>query len=1031
MKKGEGKAVILFLLLLLILTIVYGTHKIVSDGIVYYAQTESLLRDHDFDLTNQRYLSYQWEKIGIRPFADPDKHGAFYPGGTALFNAPFFWIAEVLDGKFRATEEFNNNYFLILREKIPLTHSLALLFGGLAYLFFIFFLTYKALHQKAVSNKYAIISIIFIGLSTPLLAHATIYPSWSHIVDTFLITFAFFIFIKREKVKLFNINVAYVFIGFAVGMAAFVRSFDIIFFIPYLLYVIWLEGIRQHHFKRMFIQLIILAVGAVMPATLILIYNYTQYGSPFGAGHFSNPTFFAFYFSGLKAIKLYLRNLFYYLFNPVRGLIIYSPIAILSFWGIFSKQAKKYADGRFIAGFSMIFALLGIANYNIFWAGGCFGQRFLTTLFPFLAWGLFMLFQSAKKKKFVLLLAALFFLYSFIIFNCYIIYWNSGESRQSIKMAKFGAPISAYTPYDFVKVSGIAYKSEKQSVPTFFYHKVFLGNYREQLFNFLFSKPKINSNYFINTLDFAVKVPANNEKNFACVPVIKDKKRALRVSGRGSISYYLKIPKGAHVDLFIKTEEKAEEKTDKKIKITIQDHDSPEEKVLFADVISLKKYKDWHHQEMSLSPFSEKIAKFSLHYSTDEQNYTDGYLYISPQLAIPLTPAFSTKREDYSRKLNFLKNKLKETSVIVIAFDALSPDDLGCYSNKNSSTPHIDKFAQEAVLFDNAYTVATNTSASMASLFTSTYPLTHQLLNAQDTLNPSLNTIAEILQNNNYHTYGTGFVLNSLNRGFQTKFSLKQMSQEEFAHSLHIFFKENFSFIKKKSAFMYMLLRIPKHQLNKRAKSDNNSTLAIYDSLFNIILQKLKEFGIYEKSIIVLTANRGQLAKTENEAEGNKLTYNARCRIPLIIKIPEYFSIEIERINEVAENIDVMPTLLELLNIDDKKIYTQGKSMLPLIFGVESRIKEYSFTMCDRKLIFIGAKYEFVDAETEQRLYNIKIDSMEERNLAHDVPLYFHYYRMLSSYYKRQLIGAPSKNNYDIRFDRKVEKELGSLGYIQ
>jgi hypothetical protein len=1031
MKTGEGKAVILFLSLLLILTIVYGTHKIVSDGVVYYAQTESLIKDHDFDLTNQRYLSHQWKKIGIRPFADPDKHGAFYPGGTALFNAPFFWLAEVLDSKSRAIEEFNNNYFLIRREKIPLTHSLALLFGGLVYLFFIFFLTYKALHQQAASNKYAIISIIFIGLSMPLLAHATIYPSWSHVIDTFLITFAFFIFINREKLKLLNINIAYVFIGFAVGMAAFVRSFDIIFFIPYPLYVIWQEGIRQHHFKKMFKQLLMLAVGTVIPATLILIYNYTQYGSPFGAGHFSNPTFFAFYFSGLKAIKLYLRNLFYYLFNPVRGLIIYSPIATLSFWGIFSKQAKKYADGRFIAGFSIISALLGIANYNIFWAGGCFGQRFLTALFPFLALGLFMLFQSVKKKKFALLLAALFFLYSFIIFNCYIIYWNSGESRQSIRMAKFDAPISAYTPFDFVKVSRIAYKSEKLSAPLFYYHKVFLGNYRQQLFNFLFSKPQINSHYFINTLDFAVKVPANNETKFTYIPVIEGKKRALQVSGSGSISYYLKIPKAAHLDLFIKKEGRAEEKSDNKIKITIQDFDSPEEKVLFADVISLKKYKDWHHQEMSLSPFSEKIAKFSLNFSIDEQNYSDGYMYISPQLVVPLTGALSAKREDYSQKLNLIRSKLKETDVIVIAFDALNTGDIGCYSDKNSSTPHIDKFAQEAVLFDNAYTAATNITASMASLFTSAYPLTHQLFNAQDTLNPSLNTIAEILQKNNYHTYGTGFVLDSLNRGFQVKFSLKKTSQDEFAHSLHIFFRENFSSIRKKPAFMYMLLRIPKHQLNKAVKSDNNSILALYDNLFDITLQKLKEFGIYDKSIIVLIAHRGQTSEMTDETGDKRIIYNQRNRIPLIIRVPEYFGVEPKRIAGIVENIDVMPTVLQLLNINVKKIYLQGKSMLPLILGAQSKIKARSYTLSDGIFILNDIKYEFVDAETEQRLYNIKIDSMEERNLADDVPLYFHYYRTLSSYYKRQLIDAPSKNNYDIRFDRKVEKELSSLGYLK
>jgi hypothetical protein len=1031
MKTRQGKAAILFVSIIAILAVLYGSHKIVSDGVVYYAQTKSLVKDHDFDLTNQRYLSHQWKKIGIRPFANPDKYGAFYPGGTALFNAPFFCIADILDSKSSVIEEINNNYFLILREKMPLTHSLAVLFGGLVYLFFIFFLTYKALNQQAVSNKYAVISIIFIGLSTPLVAHATIYPSWSHVIDTFLVTLAFFIFIKRDRIQLFKKNISFALIGFTVGMAAFVRSFDIIFIIPYLLYVIWQEGIRQHHLKKMFMQLLLLAVGTVIPATLILTYNYTQYGSPFGAGHFSNPTFFAFYFSGLKAIKLYLRNLFYYLFNPVRGLIIYSPIALLSFWGLFSWQAKKYNGARFIAGYSIILALLGIANYNIFWAGGCFGQRFLTALFPFLAWGLFMLFQSVKKKKFVLLVAALFFLYSFIIFNFYIIYWNSGENRQHIRMAKFDAPISAYTPYDFVKVSWIAYKSEKLSMPAFFYHKVFLGNYRGQLFNFLFSMPEINSNYFINTLDFAVKLPANNEKKFTCIPIIEGKKRALRVSGRGSISYYLKIPARAHLSLFIKTEDEAKKKENSRLKITIQASETPEEKALFADVISAKKYKKWQHHELSLSPFAEKIVRLSFHINGVTENYPESCLYISPQLTVPLTHAFAVQKEDYFQKLRFGKNKIKETNIIIIAFDTLSSDDLGCYTHKKSSTPHIDEFAQDAFLFENAYTTASNTAASMASLFTAAYPLTHKLLTAQHSLNPSLNTIAEVLHNNKYRTYGAGFTLGSLNKGFQTKFTLQKKSQDEFAHSLHRFLSQNFSPTMRKPAFVYVLLRVPKPQPDKRRKADKDSELVALDNYSGVIVQKLKEFGIYDNSIIVLIAPRGQTSKMGVETGDKRIIYNQRNRIPLIIRVPGYFDVECKRIGEIVENIDIMPTVLQLLNINDKKIYLQGKSMLPLILGTQSKIKACCITLSNDALILTDLKYEFVDAEKERRLYNIKIDSMEERNLADDVPLYFHYYQTLSSYYKRQLIDTPSKNSYDIRFDRKVEKELGSLGYIQ
>lgn len=1034
MKTSSVRASIIFLIVIIILVIFYGSHKIVSDGVVYYAQTESLVRDLDFDLTNQRYLSHQWKKIGIRPFANPNRYGSFYPGGIALFYAPFLWFAEILEIKFKAIEEFNNNYFLLLREKIPLSHSLAIFASGLIYLFFCFLLPFKAFNRQDEKSIYIIISILLIGLSTSLVAHATIYPAWSHVIDTFLITFAFFIFIVREKLKLFNINIAYALIGLIAGMAAYVRSFDVIFLLPYPLFIIWKEGVKKRNFKKMLHSLLMLTAGAIIPAILILLYNKTQYGSSFKASHFYTPYAFVRYFGGINAVKLYLRNLLYYLFNPVRGLIIYSPIALLSFWGIFSQQAKQWKEARFITGFSILLAILGISSYNVFWAGGCFGQRLLNVLFPFLVWGLLMFFQSAKKKKMVMLLAVMLSLYSFAIFNLYIIFWNSGDSRDVIKMAKFGAPISAYTPYDFLRVTWIAYKTEKLHLLDFLYHKIFQGNYRGQLFRFLFSKPKIDAHYFLNTLEFAQKVSNNDfhkssNNNFFVKHIIEGKKRAIKIRGSGIISYYLKIPVNTKLTLFLKASGKDEEQSYKKLKITIQPHDSPEELILFQDIISLKDYAEWQYKESDLVNFPGKVAKVSFSIETDEQAHSNNYLLISPALTIPLMRAFDAKKMDYVQSLHLPKESIKKTNIIVIACDSLRAEYLGCYGNNKSRTPNIDKFAAESLLFENAYSAGSNNVASMASFFTSTYPLTHSLLNAKHSLNPSLKTLGEILQNNHYQTFESGFALNSLNKGFQTKFPLPKSSPQQFSNKLHNFLTNHYSSPTKKPSFIYILLRIPQSSHKIREGFRSSSDEAFYDILCNIILRKLKEFGLYEESIIILIANRGQLF--ENKEKDIKIVYNKRNKIPLIMKLPDFFNIKAQRVKGIVENIDVMPTIVELLKLDDRELYMQGKSIIPLLLKKKVKIKECSLSINKKAFILTGLNYEFIDADDKQRLYNIIADLKEEQNIADVYPIFFNYYRTLSYYYKKQLIETKSKNRFDIRFDRKVEKELGSLGYLR
>lgn len=61
-------------------------------------------------------------------------------------------------------------------------------------------------------------------------------------------------------------------------------------------------------------------------------------------------------------------------------------------------------------------------------------------------------------------------------------------------------------------------------------------------------------------------------------------------------------------------------------------------------------------------------------------------------------------------------------NVIVVSLDTTRADRLGAYGNPNGLTPNLDRFAQEAVVFEHAYAQATSTSPSHASLFTSRYP---------------------------------------------------------------------------------------------------------------------------------------------------------------------------------------------------------------------------------------------------------------------------------------------------------------------
>lgn len=103
----------------------------------------------------------------------------------------------------------------------------------------------------------------------------------------------------------------------------------------------------------------------------------------------------------------------------------------------------------------------------------------------------------------------------------------------------------------------------------------------------------------------------------------------------------------------------------------------------------------------------------------------------------------------------------RRTNVLLVVVDTLRSDALSVYGNPRPTSPNIDALAQDAILFDHAYAPAPNTVPSHASLFTSTYPATHQVWNrimvegkadVYTRLAPAHTTLAEALAAAGYQT---------------------------------------------------------------------------------------------------------------------------------------------------------------------------------------------------------------------------------------------------------------------------------------
>ena len=94
-----------------------------------------------------------------------------------------------------------------------------------------------------------------------------------------------------------------------------------------------------------------------------------------------------------------------------------------------------------------------------------------------------------------------------------------------------------------------------------------------------------------------------------------------------------------------------------------------------------------------------------------------------------------------------------DCNVILISIDTLRADHLGCYGYGPNTSPNIDEFSTDAVLFSTTIAQASSTEPSHASIFTSRIPAHHGAMRAlRLPISPDVVTLPEVMQKAGYRT---------------------------------------------------------------------------------------------------------------------------------------------------------------------------------------------------------------------------------------------------------------------------------------
>ncbi|MCA9509895.1 MAG: sulfatase-like hydrolase/transferase [Myxococcales bacterium] len=309
-------------------------------------------------------------------------------------------------------------------------------------------------------------------------------------------------------------------------------------------------------------------------------------------------------------------------------------------------------------------------------------------------------------------------------------------------------------------------------------------------------------------------------------------------------------------------------------------------------------------------------------------------------------------------------------NLVLVMVDTLRADHLDCYGASDVATPHLCAVARDGGTIFNAFSHASWTKPSTASLVTSLLPSTHNGMSKPSRLSDDIVFVSEVLQE---HGYATGGIVSNINLapsfGFDQGFDeyrylapdyligAKESSSKTILYQIarkvilklragtlrfNDFYQDSqvvnavaFDWLERhaKDRFYLFLHYMDPHDPYfahpydgtgiarvagdppageaARMRELYKGEIEYLDASFGRLLDRLKELGVYDDTLIVLTADHGEEFHEHGGFWHGLTLYDEQIRVPLLVKWPKgRAALPYDETAGLARSIDVAPTLI-------------------------------------------------------------------------------------------------------------------------
>ena len=413
--------------------------------------------------------------------------------------------------------------------------------------------------------------------------------------------------------------------------------------------------------------------------------------------------------------------------------------------------------------------------------------------------------------------------------------------------------------------------------------------------------------------------------------------------------------------------------------------------------------------------------------------------------------------------------------VIVYLVDTLRADHTGVYGYARDTTPRLDAFARDAVVFEQAVAHASWTKPSVASLMTSLLPAQHEAVQLRDPLDERHVTLSEMLRAKGYATgaaianavifmpgsrFEQGFdVFTGLHgpRGHASKdveaavvvdAALRFIDARRglptflYVHTMdpHVPYTPPAPFDRK-----YEPHPAPGHpgidpRTDYKEPLDRERLIAQYDGdiaygdrEFGRFLDQLRARGLYDEALIVFLSDHGEEFLDHGGWLHGRSVFDELVRIPLLVKFPGR-RFAGRRVSEQAQEVDLLPTVLlsQGLPVPEPPAIA-GRPLQPMIEGRSGGERPAVSEISHRGFVAHGLrtsrdKYvQRFSPQQDELYFDLAQDPKEQRDRQGEA-------RERVRALKAQLEGgmAPNLFHHVLRFagDSRYEVELQTRGWI-